>query len=674
MTSTLPKKPRSEVTAGRSITPVTRKVEGPSENSRRARRRRAKEAQGTENGLSPLDGAENAEAGSSQLSGGTTSAAGFGEEDFIRFEFSDAEEEMPSEDGEVEERRKDTRSSDKGKGKAREYENGRRKRKSDEIDYDDGYANKKERMDANSRRAPWVADVDWENCRNVAEMLHREVDAFVKYMSPSPVEDDVRSLIVKSISNAVNKAYPDAKVLPFGSYQTKLYLPLGDIDLVIESISMAHSKNSAVLQSLANTMKRAGITDKVTIIAKAKVPIIKFVTRHGRFSVDISINQTNGVKAGNMINRFLKELPALRGLVLVTKAFLSQRKMNEVYTGGLGSYSIVCLAISFLQQHPKIRRGEIDPSKNLGVLMMDFFDLYGNYFRYDEVGISVRDGGFYYKKQQRGWFDYKAPGLLSIEDPGDSSNDISRGSFAIARVRTSLSGAFSMLTSTAYQRTESISSRRQKRYYPLQSQLDPESMSIISSVMGVTQETINHRRLVQEVYDSGVLHRMAGVKQPVSSPSPEPPLSHSHPDIPHRANEAKAGIRTSLEEADSEKESGDEQRRQSPQKDEDESRYGIRDKKQPPKKRRRMGTQRDTHTVYTSDEDEEDGLGVGARNEGLILHADLRKSSVDTSDDGSETDSVAEEEAEYDVDGGHDKMVKAKHRRSYWLSKGVVTS
>lgn len=192
-----------------------------------------------------------------------------------------------------------------------------------------------------------------------------------------------------------------------------------DIDLVIESQSMAYSNTAAVLQSLANTVKKAGITDKVTIIAKAKVPIIKFVTRHGRFSVDISINQSNGVKAGKMINRFLDELPALRGLVLITKAFLSQRKINEVFTGGLGSYSIVCLAISFLQQHPKIRRGEIDPSKNLGVLMMEFFELYGCYFRYDEVGISVRDGGSYYNKARRGWFDYRSPGLLSIEDPGD---------------------------------------------------------------------------------------------------------------------------------------------------------------------------------------------------------------------------------------------------------------
>ena len=168
-------------------------------------------------------------------------------------------------------------------------------------------------------------------------------------------------------------------------------------------------------------MKRSGITDRVNIIAKARVPIIKFVTTHGRFPVDISVNQGNGVTTGQMVKQFLQELPALRSLVLVIKNFLSQRSMNEVFTGGLGSYSIVCMAISFLQMHPKIRRGEIDPSLNLGVLVMEFFELYGSYFNYQEVGISLRDGGSYYNKRARGWFDAREPRLLSIEDPGDPS-------------------------------------------------------------------------------------------------------------------------------------------------------------------------------------------------------------------------------------------------------------
>jgi len=182
---------------------------------------------------------------------------------------------------------------------------------------------------------------------------------------------------------------------------------------------MAYMNKVTVLRALANTMKRAGITNSVTIVAKAKVPIVKFVTTHGHFSVDISINHINGVFAGQMVLGFLKELPALRALVLIIKAFLGQRSMNEVFSGGLGSYSIVCLAVSFLQMHPKIRRGEIDPSANLGVLMMEFFELYGCYFNYHEVGVSIRNGGSYFSKLRRGWQDPVKPHLLSIEDPND---------------------------------------------------------------------------------------------------------------------------------------------------------------------------------------------------------------------------------------------------------------
>lgn len=336
-------------------------------------------------------------------------------------------------------------------------------------------------------------------------------------------------MTVQLIQKAITQDFPDAQVLPFGSYQTKLYLPLGyadklypyilllnllfrmtrDIDLVILSNSMAYSRTSNVLRAIAQTVKRADLTDKVTIIDKAKVPIVKFVTRHGRFAVDISINQQNGVTAGSIINQFLRELPALRPLVLIIKSFLAQRSMNEVYTGGLGSYSIVCLAISFLQMHPKIRQGEIDPMQNLGVLVMEFFELYGCYFNYEDVGISLRNGGTYYNKQRRGWLDWRARSLLSIEDPGDPcefhrhysclclcetswltfiiANDISRGTYNILKVRTTFAGAHGMMTSAAYTRASLMNvhrGRRDSRYR----HDDPEDFSILARVMGVTQE------------------------------------------------------------------------------------------------------------------------------------------------------------------------------------------
>lgn len=65
--------------------------------------------------------------------------------------------------------------------------------------------------------------------------------------------------------------------------------------------------------------------------------------------MDISLNQTNGISAGKIINQYLDVLPGARQLIMVVKAFLSQRSMNEVFTGGLGSYSVICMVISFLQ-------------------------------------------------------------------------------------------------------------------------------------------------------------------------------------------------------------------------------------------------------------------------------------------------------------------------------------
>ncbi len=71
--------------------------------------------------------------------------------------------------------------------------------------------------------------------------------------------------------------------------------------------------------------------------------------------------------------------------------------------------------------HPKIRNGEIDPMENLGVLLMEFFELYGYFFNFQEVGISLRHGGSYYNKKDRSWWNAAKPYLISIEDPQSES-------------------------------------------------------------------------------------------------------------------------------------------------------------------------------------------------------------------------------------------------------------
>lgn len=81
------------------------------------------------------------------------------------------------------------------------------------------------------------------------------------------------------------------------------------------------------------------------------------------------------------------------------------------------------------------------------------------------------------------------------------ANDISRGTYNIARVRQTLRGAFEIMTAAAYMHAGIISSRRDGRRIQLMARSHPEELSILASVMGVTQEVfvlhvnLNSKRL-----------------------------------------------------------------------------------------------------------------------------------------------------------------------------------
>lgn len=52
----------------------------------------------------------------------------------------------------------------------------------------------------------------------------------------------------------------------------------------------------------------------------------------------------------------------------------------------------------FLQHHPQAQGRTL--KNNLGVLLIEFFELYGRNFNYTNVGIRVKDGGTYFSKQE----------------------------------------------------------------------------------------------------------------------------------------------------------------------------------------------------------------------------------------------------------------------------------
>ncbi|KAM4614375.1 terminal nucleotidyltransferase 4B isoform 2-T2 [Discoglossus pictus] len=319
---------------------------------------------------------------------------------------------------------------------------------------------------------PWKA-------RNYSEEvigLHEEIMDFYKYMSPRPEEEKMRMEVVNRIENVIKELWPNADVQIFGSFKTGLYLPTSDIDLVVFG-----KWETLPLWTLEEALRNHNVADEnsVKVLDKATVPIIKLTDSFTEVKVDISFNVQNGVKAAQLIRDFIKKYPVLPYLVLVLKQFLLQRDLNEVFTGGIGSYSLFLMAVSFLQLHQ--RPDACSPEANIGVLLIEFFELYGRHFNYLKTGIRIKDGGSYVAKDevQKSMLDGYRPSMLYIEDPLQPGNDVGRSSYGAMQVKQAFDYAYVVLS-------HAVSSVA--KYYP-----NNESESILGRIIRVTQEVVTYR-------------------------------------------------------------------------------------------------------------------------------------------------------------------------------------
>eukprot|EP00466_Bigelowiella_natans_P000498 jgi/Bigna1/66418/fgenesh1_pg.1_\ len=111
---------------------------------------------------------------------------------------------------------------------------------------------------------------------------------------------------------------------------------------------------------------------------------------------------------------------------LVLKLFLSVRKLNEPFHGGVGSFLLQSMVISFLKiVHVRGERTfqwrSTWQKMSLGALLHAFFDFYGERLNYDTVGLKVKvtdddeddngdddedmmgGGGLFKKTKRNGW-------------------------------------------------------------------------------------------------------------------------------------------------------------------------------------------------------------------------------------------------------------------------------
>lgn len=301
---------------------------------------------------------------------------------------------------------------------------------------------------------PWVKDHDHSRQKEIADWLTMEIKDFVNYISPSSEEIQTRNFVVNRLKKEISKFWPGTEAHVFGSCATDLYLPGSDIDMVIISQTGDYENRSRLYQ-LSTFLRNSKLAKNIEVIASAKVPIIKFVDPKSNIHIDVSFERKNGLDAAKRIRRWLESTPGLREIVLIVKQFLRSRKLNNVHVGGLGGYATIIMCYHFLHLHPKVSTGSIDILDNLGVLLIEFFELYGRNFSYDNLIIGINPDNeeprYLLKSKHNALNTARGTFSIVIQDPADPFNNITRSSYNLRDLKKAFGGAYQLLVEKCYQ-------------------------------------------------------------------------------------------------------------------------------------------------------------------------------------------------------------------------------
>ncbi|TYZ57260.1 hypothetical protein PybrP1_007862 [[Pythium] brassicae (nom. inval.)] len=190
---------------------------------------------------------------------------------------------------------------------------------------------------------------------SVAERLHAEILEYAQYTRSTVEAMAVHiEVMIANVRACVQSLWPRSTVETFGSYSTGIWLPSSDVDLVILDVveandAVATGKN---LRRLAKALKSQPWVHSLLVLDSAKIPVLKLVSADTRVPIDITFESStthSGLIARDLIKRYNEELPELYPLAVVFKQLLRERDLNDAYTGGLSSYSIVLMIVHFSQ-------------------------------------------------------------------------------------------------------------------------------------------------------------------------------------------------------------------------------------------------------------------------------------------------------------------------------------
>ena len=244
----------------------------------------------------------------------------------------------------------------------------------------------------------------------------------------------------------------------YGSYFTNLSIEGSDIDILVFYKSIEPNNN--FLDDIINLLnENKNEFDDIYPILSASVPVIKlqknisneinnkvfnffpYLENKDLSHIKIDLTFTSDEnefkrpeQIVSYINRNVKEFSDIKPLLLVLKRYFRIMKMNKSYTGGLSSYSLFLLILSFLK----------DNNNNfsffsLGKSLYYILEKY-SFFDYQNYGIDVEGPQFFYLLNKKFNNYQNKIEEINILDPFTKLN-VAKSSFQVNEIKNTFNKA-----------------------------------------------------------------------------------------------------------------------------------------------------------------------------------------------------------------------------------------
>ena len=223
----------------------------------------------------------------------------------------------------------------------------------------------------------------------IIKCLQKDLLDYQYYISEQiSIKKPVITEIINNIQNCVNEINSDYKVNLYGSYCTGLCLPWSDIDTVITNNS--NYNDDFFLSKLYIKLTQKNWVLKHKFIENTNIPIIKLVLNDKfNFHVDISLESEKhfGLKTVELIKSYLNTYSVLQPIILALKTLLNNGLLNNPFTGGLSSYGLTLMVVSFIQSKIDSGKFKSDSPEILGETFLNVLGHYGILFDFNKYII-----------------------------------------------------------------------------------------------------------------------------------------------------------------------------------------------------------------------------------------------------------------------------------------------